>query len=125
MHHRILKAKLLFLHHLTTLPADTLAREIYEVQKELQLPGLIKECECFLVNNGITRIDVLSQSVPSKKLNYQQLKNESCKRKAYLSKLTLSEARLRFKLKYGITPTIMMNFPSDQGFANQLWMCSV
>ena len=45
MKYRILKKKLLFLHHLATLPCDTLAREIFEVQVKLALPGLVKGCQ--------------------------------------------------------------------------------
>ena len=54
MKHRILHSKLLLLHHVATLGEDTLAREIYEVQKELNLPGLHLECRGFLVNTGVT-----------------------------------------------------------------------
>ena len=53
MKYRVLKKKLLFLHHLATLPSDTLAREVFEVQDKLALPGLVKECQEFLVIWGI------------------------------------------------------------------------
>jgi hypothetical protein len=58
---RILKKKLLFLHHVATLPEDTLAREVFEVQKELALPGLLQECQQFLISFGITCIGQYSK----------------------------------------------------------------
>ena len=53
---RILKNKLLLLHHISTLGEDTLAREILEVQMELSLPGLYLECKDFLVNAGVASL---------------------------------------------------------------------
>ena len=53
---RILQSKLLLLHHVATLGEDTLAREIFEVQQELNLPGLHLECRDFLVNTGVSDI---------------------------------------------------------------------
>ena len=49
MKYRILKRKLLLLHHIATLPANSLANQVYEVQSQLQLPGLQDECNEFLL----------------------------------------------------------------------------
>ena len=35
--------------------------------------------------------------------------------------LNISQARMRFKLNSGMTPTVRMNFPSDTEFTKQLW----
>ena len=83
MHFRILQSKLLFLHHLETLSDDSLAKEVYDEQKRLELPGLVQECTEFWVKFGITRIGQYN--------------------------LNISEARLRFKLKAKMTPTIQKN----------------
>ena len=56
MHLRILQSKLLFLHHLVTLPDESLAKEVYVVQQRLALPGLVHECQEFLVKFGITKV---------------------------------------------------------------------
>ena len=145
--YRILEKKLLFLHHLATLPEDTLAREVFEVQKKLALPGLVQECQQFLVRFGITCVgqytklqwkrlikgkiaemnkdDILHQIRSSyTTLNYEQYAKDTFKRKSYLAALNISEARMRFKINAGMTPTVKMNFPSDVGFANQLWTCA-
>ena len=94
MKYRILMKKLMFLHHLSTLPDETLAREIFEVQKRLNLPGLFQECQEFLIKFGITKIesfspfqwknvvkkniaemnrtDILNQMKKSKKMSYEK-----------------------------------------------------
>ena len=46
------------------------------------------------------------------------------KRQEYLSSLNLRDARMRFKINASMTPTIKMNFPSDEKFASQMWSCS-
>ena len=44
MEQQIEQKKLLFLHHLSTLPEETLANQIYSQQKENHFPGLVSEC---------------------------------------------------------------------------------
>jgi hypothetical protein len=146
MKNRILQKKLLFLHHVATLSNDTLAREVYEVQAKLELPGLLKECKEFLVINGITNLSLYSKlqwksfvikkiksmnkddilnmmKKPYKKISHQEHVNEKFEVQPYLKTMNLSQARMRFKLKTGMTPTVQMNFPSSEEFANQLWTC--
>ena len=57
MKYRILKKKLLFLHHTATLPCETLARETFEVQVKLALDGLVKECQEYLILWNITNLN--------------------------------------------------------------------
>ena len=40
----IMKKKLLFFHHLVQLPENSLAEEIFTIQKENAIPGLVYEC---------------------------------------------------------------------------------
>ena len=146
MKYRILKKKLLLLHHLATLPSDSLAREIYEVQEKLALPGLVKECQEYLVLWGITDItdftstewkknirdkidilnndDIVEQTKSYKKISHAEFANQKCKRQEYISTLNIAEARLRFKINAKMTPTVQMNFQSDPQFASQFWTCS-
>ena len=67
---------------------------------------------------------IISQSSSYKKINFEHLSEEKFERQSYLTNLNTSEARLRFKIKAKITPTIQMNFPSDAEFASNLWTCS-
>ena len=62
MEWRILKKKLLFLHHVSSLPDSALAKEIYNVQVQLALPGLVQECQEFLVKCQITDVTIYSKS---------------------------------------------------------------
>ena len=147
MEFRILERKLLFLHHVATLPDTSIAKEIYNVQTQLNLPGLTQECHEFLVKFGIIHIqnyskiqwknlikkkirelnkmDILEQieSEGYKKLNLETMKNDSFELKPYMKNLNVSEARLKFKLNSFMTPTVKMNFQSDSEFTRDLWTC--
>ena len=61
MKFRILQKKLLFIHHLATLPGESLAKEIYEIQKIFEFPGLIQDCQETLVRMQITDISRFSK----------------------------------------------------------------
>ena len=41
----------------------------------------------------------------------------------YLKSLNIADARLRFKLKTRMAPSVMMNFSSDAEFSKQFWTC--
>ena len=62
MKNRIIKKKLLFLHHLANLDKNSLAYQIYNVQRRLMLPGLVSECEPYLIEYGITKVDSYTKS---------------------------------------------------------------
>ena len=57
MKYRIIKRKLLFLHHVATLPSDSLAKEILEVQTRLSVPGLVQECQEWLIRFEIVKLE--------------------------------------------------------------------
>ena len=120
--YRILQEKLLLLHHIATLPEDSLARQVYEVQKHLNLPGLLQECNNFLVNAKVTEIGKLSQmewkrlvnakiyemnredilnqmKKPYKKISYEDHVGKKLQLQPYLESLNISDAKLCFKLK--------------------------
>ena len=143
--YRITKNKLLFFHHLATLSSESLAKEIFEVQKELNLPGLVSECNAILIEAGVKDVekyskyqwkalvnrlcrklnedDLLDQMKNYKKLEYDELKNEHCEMKSYMVSLNLYNARLRFKIRSKMTPTIQMNFKNDPVYKANLWTC--
>ena len=56
-------------------------------------------------------------------MNVDDFKNENCSAKEYLSLMFLSQARLNFKLRAKMAPTVQMNFMSDPKFASNLWAC--
>ena len=61
MKYRILKQKLIFYHHLAALPTPSLAGEIFEVQRRLHLPGLVKDVESVLAREGILDVSKYSK----------------------------------------------------------------
>ena len=54
MPNRVLKKKLMLIHHVATLEEKSLANKIYREQKENKLPGLVTECEVSLRNVNIS-----------------------------------------------------------------------
>ena len=58
-----------------------------------------------------------------KKLNSSDFDSENPAPKDYLRTLNLADARLKFKLRSCMTPTVKLNFKSDAKFAAQLWKC--
>ena len=60
----------------------------------------------------------------SKKPLVERLKAEPFGVKAYLSQLNIEDARLRFKINSGMTPTVKMNFQSDAEYTRDMWRCS-
>ena len=145
MKYRILKNKLLFLHHLENLSDDSLAKEVYKGQKDLNLPGLFQECSQFLTEFGIldvqgfskfqwkkfvnkkisqlNKIEILENIKSYKKLNSNDFENQDFCQQTYLKQMDVRKARLYFKIRTQMTPTVKMNFKNNLTFKSQLWMC--
>ena len=65
MAYRVEEKKLLFLHHLISLPEDCLAKQFYVQQKSNNFPGLVQECQ--LIINKYSLMDITeSQELPTK-----------------------------------------------------------
>ena len=146
MKNRILKKKLLFLHHIATLEEDSIAFQVYSVQKRLELPGLLQECLEFLVKFGIIDVNKYSsgqwkklveknitqknktdllETVKGKykKISYEELSKEQFELKPYIRQLNMSLARDKFRLRSKMTRTVKFNFPSDKKFKADMWRC--
>ena len=147
MRWRILEKKLLFLHYVSALPDTALAKQIFKVQSKLNLPGLVRECHEFLIENDISdttaftkaqwkkhikgkirfqnKLSILNKvkNQGYKKVNLDELKDEDFQPKKYLSELNVTKARLRFKIKSEMTPTVKMNFQSNTQYIRDLWSC--
>ena len=144
MKYRILQRKLIFLHHLSTLPDSSLAKEVYTLQKQLNLPGLLTECEEFLhkyelydmesyskaqwkrkvkaIIFQLNEDNVVSMSKNYKKINYT-FDIDHGKRHLFLSQLKLHDARMMFKIRSNMVSHIQMNFKSDQRYTKNMWLC--
>ena len=114
----IAQKSLLFLHHLSTMEEeDSLAKEVLQVQSRLAFPGLLKECEEYLVMFGVCDIRKYSDlqwktfvknnikdlkqlldwmKSSYKKLDHKIFNKEEFKLKPYLTELQLDTARDKF-----------------------------
>ena len=107
----ILQKQLVFMHHLANLPADCLAREVFDLQEFHLSSHLLQQCEehlsalNFTVNRYTSKWQwrkivrsyikeynrkVLLEEMKSyKKINYNECVNESFERKSYFFDLDL------------------------------------
>ena len=140
---QIMQRKLLFLYHLMTLPENSLAKEIYLIQKENALPGLVNECEQFLSDLNIhadpstftkgqwkkiirkkiqdrNKQLLLQQIREYKKLDYEEIVNEDYGLHDYLKTMTVTQARVYFSVRTQMLPTVQCNFRNKPEYiANQ------
>ena len=144
---KIIEKKLLFLKHIVQLNKQTLASEVLNVQRELELPGLWSESLDFfreldislddlfstskqqfktLVRQALVsknRDDLLRMIEPYKKLNIIDLTNEEFETKKYMYEMSLSQVRTKFAIDTNMLRTVKSLFPSDQKFSDDLWRC--
>ena len=147
MEMKILQKKVLFLHHLEHLPETSLAKEVYEAEKRMSLPGIMNDCSKFLAKFGLQ--DLKSYSYPQfkrlvkekikiinkskvieiirekgySKINVQEILNDNFERKPYITNLHSGDAKMRFKISSQMVPEVKMNFQSESKFKSELWEC--
>ena len=66
---------------------------------------------------------LVSQSKNYKKIDFSYDENLA-ERHSYLTQMKVNDARMLFKIRSQMAPTIQMNFPSDKSFTANLWTCS-
>ena len=66
--------------------------------------------------------ELIDESAKYKKIEYSL--SDSFVRQNYLSELKVTDARLMFKLRTKMTPSVQMNFVSDDTFKKNFWTCS-
>ena len=146
MPNRILQSQLLFLHHVGTLPIESLGREVYELQQRNEnLPGIIKSCKEVLIKWNALNFQDYSKyqwrkfvkrqikSKNSKELvelsrGYKKIKTEEYENcdlqiKDYLLSLNLSDARILFRYECELVQTIHMNFKSHRRYKEENYLC--
>ena len=145
----ILLRKLNFAHHLSSLEAGALAREVWEEQVSgKELPGLCREIEGHISAMGIA-IDELSRFSKwqfkklakeyiyklnksqlleeirlSKKLNYEKCSQERFERKQYFCQQNLENSRVLFRVSSRLIPFIKANYPSKYRRQGKPLTCS-
>ena len=131
MKYRILMKKLLFLHHLSTLPENSLAAEVFHVQDRLKLPGLARECEEFLIRFRISNVSSYSKQqwkIFVKRQVWQMNKEEILQRIRTYKKIDYKDFETRSLepqpyLKSMMTPTVRMNFRNNREYKCKGWAC--
>ena len=116
---RILKEKLLFFHHICSLPQESLAYQVLKVQKQYHFPSLYDDISHFLIEHEIVDVKnyskaewktfvkmkvkeadrnfFLESSKKYKKLDHASLALEEEGIKDYFLNLDVAGARIRFK----------------------------
>ena len=144
MSNRILKAKLMFIHHLANLP-EGLGKDFYNVQNSLELPGIVSDCKVYLEEWNLgnvehytksqwrktigskiyekNRSECLEMMKGLKKIDVNACASEKFEMNSYFKTLTVRESRLRYRIKYFLTPTVCLNFKNDKVFKAQNYLC--
>ena len=145
----IIQQKLLFLHHLATLPDQCIAKEIYSIQtgNGNEFPGLVSECRTYLDQLEIdgsdlsiynkcqwrklirfhihvkNKSDILSRIQSYKKLEYESICNEEYGLKSYLKSMTLLESRTFFAARSHMLRTVQMNYKHNPEYLANSHKC--
>ena len=146
MEYRILQKKLFFLHPLTNLPDNTLAKKVLSIQTKMNLPGIAQECAEFLAWNGLHDMSLYSKQQFKrlvkvkifelnkckllktikdknyKKVNLVSLEKEAFEMKAYFKEMNVNDSRVRVKIAKQMLPTIKTNFQYDMKFTSDCWV---
>ena len=126
MEFRINARKLTLAHHLTNLPDSALARQVYDEQVKLKLPGLGQEISSLVIDLGIPSIKkddqtkqgwknlvkrAVKKSATSyfkenmgEKLSEGPMKDEPFGQKEYLKSMRSNEAKTNFSMKSKMLP---------------------
>ena len=141
----ILKNKLNFVHHLSNLPEQCLAKEVYRIQEVSSFPSLFQEVGEHLANLGITtpegiskrtwkqkieryifnrnKEDLIGMATNGKKVNSKDLLDDSFCRKPYFYQLDIEAARYRFRISSLLVHTIRGNYSGKYRKKNEPLTC--
>ena len=70
------------------------------------------------------RTELLNWTKSYKKVDFQACEKEEFEMKSYFKTMNIASSRLYFKIQNSITPTIKLNFKSDQKFRKMKFVCS-
>ena len=148
MNERIDQKKLNFLHHIQSLESESLANEIYNLQKSFNFPGLVNECRKMIKEYGLpdiiddkltfsknqwktlvkeaiqkkSRTNIFEEFRKYSKLSKRDLEKEKFELKSYIYKMKLRDARTYFRIRSSMIPA-KMNMKGNPKFAAELWRC--
>ena len=141
---RILLKKVLFFHHLATLPTSSLGSECFQVQRR-GLPGIVTECLELFKKWNIKNVesyskwswrrrmksllakknyeDILEWGREYKKINLESYDRQEFTMKEYLKTLNLKNARMIFRRNCGMIQTVRSNFKNDKRYKSEKYLC--
>ena len=136
---------MLFLHHVATLPKDSLASECYEEMIKNSLPGIVSNSMVILRQWGITNIqqyskwswkrlmkekikrknfeELLTWSEKYKKVDTDRYKKQKFEMRSYLKTQNLEDARILFRKNSYMLKTVRLNFKSDKRYKAEGYLC--
>ena len=139
MCNRMLKSKMLFLHHLATVSPDCSLSGLPNTEKvgttwitngmSGTIGNISKSWNNQLFQSRVEKIscpkidlknqdDLLEQiKSPYKRISYNELIAEKCELKPCMKNLDLSSARDKFRLRSKITKNVKMDYPSHKGYS--------
>ena len=142
---RILKEKLLLMHHISSLPPSALSHQVLSIQEKFNFPSILQEVKPFLNKHQIinlheyskeewkrlisNRIDqdnrnfLINWSKTYKKIDTLSLECEDYEFKEYFSNLTLEYSRVKFRERSGCLRTCRTACPSDMGNIKANYKC--
>ena len=123
----------MYAHHLANLPEDSLGHFFYaQLVKNNSLPGLVREVENHVLKMGIRNLagmtkwtwkrlvklyifeknknEITEMTKKYKKICYNEIASDSFERKPFMINLNLEDARMIFRVKSKLVPTICKNF---------------
>ena len=143
--------KLNLIHHIASLEENSLAKEIFSVQNEMNWPGLVTECKELIENlnlPNITQQDVRDQwskqrwkAITKKTIkakceselkdemkDYSKLRDgpmmhEKFEMQDYVKQMKIEDARVNFSLKSKMYKA-KFNYKNDPKYSADLWRCS-
>ena len=126
---------------------QSLANKIYLQQKNFSLPSLTTHCEevlkqfemsldlmetmskkqwktfvCDIIEKK-NATDLIMMMKPYKKINLNDMEDESFEVKKYMKELSYDDALLKFRLRGNVLKTIKTHFKSDKSYSRELWSC--
>ena len=139
---RVWKLKILLVLHLRNLDETTLARKVYEEQKLMQWPGLVKETsnickELYIEDCNYTTVQkgkycqILQDALHKKneeklrglaKGKCERISGETYGRKEYMDRKNIFDVRNHYRTRFGLL-SFAGNYKNDKRFAKYNWLC--
>ena len=148
MKNQVMKKKLLFLFHISSLAEEEISKKFYRKQKEESLPGLVNECGKWLIEMNVTftmmetmtksqwkrtvnnftkkknKEELVHMSRRYSKISAEEIEKENGELKIYMKTLQYEDSLVMFRIRAKICPTIKTHWKNDPSYRQTLWSCS-